>query len=428
MALVAVTLAMASASTLARAASWHVVASFGRGGVAGLPVRERRREPPNQGAASPPERFRSLLIPGPDGSVYVGGYAHSRPGAFLVAQLSARGTLMRSFGEGGVMAVPVVRWFHTDPPRMLALPGGGFLIVGLDQADQLAVVRLSSHGELDRGFGHDGVAHYALPHARHFTIVTAATVEPDGDVLVVYQRELPQPVNQPRVPEGQGNGAIQYVRLLASGALDRSFGTDGSLAATGAKVELIEGESGTLGACAEALAPSGTLLVAYQNLAPEELTPDGVVAPNFAGESAPRFCEGLFALPGGSIEGVSAPEVGVSGSEVARVTAGGTPESAFGHAGVTRIDPTTEAAAVAPSGELFLAGRSGQALVLAGVLANGGADPALAGAKGAQFSVQLPRAAGTVPGNEEKPSWEVLAVAGGLTIRVGEELVRLAGP
>jgi hypothetical protein len=333
------------------------------------------------------------------------------------------------------MTVPAVHWFNQDPPRMLALAGGNLLIVGLDQADRLVAVRLTSLGKPDRGFGHDGVAQYTFAHARHLMIVTAATVEPNGDILAVYQRELPQPLNQPRVPEGQGNGAIQYVRLLPSGALDRSFGTGGFLAATGEKVGLIEGESGTLGACAETLATSGTLLVAYENFALEELSPAGAVVTSFAnsptaqmpGASVPpfeakngdHFCNGLFILAGGSVEGISGVEIG-------RLMPGGLPEDAFGTAGSTRIDVPTEAAAVAPDGETFAAGQSKRALVLTGILANGQPDPALGGSSGHRFAVEVPRAAGSVPGNEEKPTWEVLPVGNGLFIRIGEEIVRLS--
>jgi hypothetical protein len=431
---------LASAATPAQAASLHPLASFGRSGVAGLPVRERRQEQPNQGAPPPPERDRSLLAPGPQGSVFVGGYAQSRPGAFLLARVSASGRLVRGFGDGGVISVSAVRWRKQDPPRLLALPGGGLLVVGLNQADQLAVVRVSALGRLVSGFGKNGVAQYTLAHARRLTIVTAATVEPDGDVLAVYQRELPQPPNGPRVPEGQGNGHIGYVRLLATGALDTSFGKGGFLVATGEKAELgIEGESGTVGACGETLATDGTLLVAYEGAALEELSPAGAVVPSFGDDRVEQtatvvqtknpfsFCLGMFALAGDAVEGISGLESGAKGATVTRLTPAGKPESAFGAAGATRIDITAEAAAVAPDGETFAVGQSAGKLVVAGVLTDGQLDAALGGAGGERFAVNVPRAAGTVPGDEERPTWEVLPIGGGLTIRVGEELVRLGG-
>jgi hypothetical protein len=442
--LAAAALVSATGAGAAHASAWHLASSFGRNGVAGLPVRERAAEPPNQGASSPPERFRSLVVPGPQGSVFVGGYANSRPGSFLITRMSASGRLITRFGHGGVTVVPAIRWVKQAPPRMLELPGGSLLIVGIDRADMLVAVRLNALGAPDRGFGHDGVAQYKVADRHGFSIVTAAVVEPDGDILAAYQKELPQPSSSsPRVPEGQGNGAIVYVRMLASGALDRSFGHAGFLDSSGEKVGFIEGESGTIGACGETLSTSGSLLVAYEGFALEELSPAGAVVtgfgddpstsakeqntdlPSFEAKNSFHFCHGLFALAGGAVEGIAGLETGV-GSAVVRLTPAGLPESAFGKSGVTNIDVPVEAAAIASNGETYTTGESGRSLVLTGILANGEADPALGGAKGQRFAVNVPRATGGVPGDEEAPTWEVLPVSGGLVIRVGEELVRLA--
>jgi hypothetical protein len=441
-ALAATALGSAAAAGPAQATAWHLVSSFGRNGVAGLSVRERSAAPPNQGASPPPERFRSLVVPGPQGSVFVGGYANSRPGAFLVSRMSPSGRLVTRFGHGGVAVVPAVRWVLQAPPRMLALPGGGVLIVGIDRADMLVAVRLNALGVPDRGFGHDGVAQYKVAGRHGYSIVTAAVVEPGGDVLAAYQKELPQPpVSSPRVPEGQGNGAIVYIRLLPGGALDHSFGQGGFLHASGEKVGFIEGESGTVGACGETLSTSGSLLVAYENLALEELSPAGAVVtsfgddpgtdelnttvPAFESKNPFHFCHGLFALPEGGVEGIASLETGV-GSEVERLTPAGVPERAFGKNGATRIDVPVEAAAIASNGETYAAGESGRSLVLTGILPNGQADPALGGVKGRRIGVKVPRPTGEVPGDEEAPTWEVLPVSGGLVIRVGEELIRLA--
>jgi len=425
-------LALAAPVPLACASAWHLDASFGRRGVADLPVRERLREPPNQGAPGPPERYRSLLVAGPQGSVFVGGYAEHKPGAFLLSRISSSGRLLESFGHGGVMTVPAIFWIKRAPPRMLALPGGGLLIVGLDKTDQLAAVRVTASGGLDRGYGRGGVAHYSLLRAHGFTIITAAVVQPDGDLLVVYQKELPQPENQPRVPEGQGNGSIHYVRLLPSGALDSAFGNGGLVAAQHPEVSLLEGESGTVGACAETLSPGGSLLIAYEGFALEEFSPAGQLVENFGedpvesakgpeeAKNAFHFCNGLFSLPGGSVEGVD-------GREIVRLTPSGTPEGAFGEDGTVTVDGPSEAATVASGGETFTVGPSGRALLLTGILPNGRPDPALGARAGQRFPVALPRAAGSVPGEEEKPTWEVLALPHALLIRAGRDLVRLNG-
>ena len=109
------------------------------------------------------------------------------------------------------------------------------------------------------------MADYRLPVHHGFAIVTAATVEPNGDILAAYQREAPQPVNEPAIPAGLGEGQIGLVRLLASGALDRSFGSGGFLQAPG-QTPVLAGYpgSGAGFACGQSLAPAGTLLLAYE--------------------------------------------------------------------------------------------------------------------------------------------------------------------
>jgi hypothetical protein len=410
-------------ATIAHASSWHVNVSFGNHGVAGLPVRERLGEPPNQGAPSPPERYRSLLIAGPKGSVFVGGYANSKPGAFLLSRVSATGKLVTSFGHGGVLTVPAIYWYKQAPPRLLAGASGGLLVVGINHRDQFVTVKLNANGQLDHAFGHNGIAQYNMLNSHHFTIVTAAALQANGNILAVYQKELPQPENQPRVPEGQGNGAIRYLELLPSGALDRTFANNGYQSASGAKPQLIEGESGTIGACAETLAANGSLLVAYQNLGLEQLSPAGTVVSSLRNTTY-HFCNGLFALPDGGVEGIAPSETG-SGSEVTRLTAGGTPQPEFGTAGTTRIRLPAQAATIATNGETFTAGQSQHQLVLSGILPNGQPDPTLGGASGRAFSVRPPHGAGSVPGNEEAPTWEMLATANTITIRIGEEVARL---
>jgi uncharacterized delta-60 repeat protein len=424
---------LTAGATGASAANWHLQASFGLSGVARLPVRERLQEEAPSAIPVPPERDRSLLAAGPAGSVLIGGYAKSRPGVFLLARLSAKGALDRGFGRDGVLVVPGVHWFHTDPPRLVALADGGVLVVGLNGSDQLAAVRIGSQGTIDRSFGHGGVAAHALARSHRFTIVTAATIEPDGDLLAVYQKELPQPVNQPRVPEGQGNGSIDYVRLLRSGALDSSFGADGFLTAEHPEVHLLEGESGTVGACAEALSPGGSLLIAYEWSGIEELGPNGALQGSFAvdpipspkGYELPAFetkngfhlCQGLAVLPDGSIEGAE-------GRRVARLTVQGTPDTSFGTSGVATVGSPPEALAVAPDGETFAVWERSRKLVVAGILANGQPDPALGGVAGESFPVELPLRRG--PNGDEPPSWELLAKDDALTVRMGEQLIRLS--
>lgn len=425
------TLAMLMASaTLARAGAWHLDTSFGKHGVAGLPVREGGYDhlygpgPGDQGV---------LLSAGPRGSVFVGGYAHSKPGAFLVAHMSARGKLVKGFGDGGLLSVPAIYSLPEQPPRLLALGGGGLLIVGLDRARQLVVVRLSSHGQLDHAFGHDGIAQYTLANTQRHAILAGASVEPNGDILAGYFRsEVPQPENQPMITHGLGVGPFELVRLLPSGRLDASFGHAGFLVSAGPSPATGEGvacevtiasDGSTLLAYEQAYAPSGSGLPAIQ-----EVGPSGANIPSFGDGGAaylpivPVFegvdtvvCGGLFALANGEVEASFG-----GGGQLFRFTSTGAPNLTFGTAGHTSAGPTEMGLAVAGDGETFALDSAGT-LTVGGTLSNGAPDQALGGRMGMRFPIKLPR----VGPDEQGQVVEMLPINGGLYVLVGETIMRL---
>ncbi len=416
----------------ASAGSWQLSSAFGRGGVAGLPLREH-------GAGT-------LLARGPQGSLFVGGYANRQPGSLLVTRISAAGRLVRGFGEGGVLTVPAVHAFAQDPPRLLAPADGGVLVVGLDGDDDLVAVRLSARGALVRSFGHDGVARYALSGVRGFAVITAAAVEPDGDLVAVYQHEVPQPVNEPGIPRGLGEGPIELVRLLPSGARDGSFGHGGALTVGGGTPVLAGYPGSGLGwACATTLAADGSILLAYEQAvlasgageapAVQMLDPAGADAVGFGsagavflpvapkvGATTSSLCDGLFALPGGAVEASFGGE-GPNSRQVDlfRFTAAGAADGTFDGSGHATLRAPVAALAVGAGGETFSAGTAGRALVVGGTLANGRPDPAL-GSSGKRFAVSPSPGSGA----GEPPTLELLAGASTLVVRVGEELVRLS--
>jgi uncharacterized delta-60 repeat protein len=414
------------------APAWHLDSSFGRHGLAGVPFREEGIEslyPPGPGSTG------SLLAQGPHESLFVGGYANRQPGSFLVARMSARGTLERQFGDGGAVALPAIYSTPQHPPRMFALPAGKLLVVGLDRAHRLTLVRLTARGRPDRAFGHDGVAQYSLPGAHGHAILVGAAVEPNGRILVVYYpREVPQPVNEPRITPGLGAGPLKLVRLLPSGALDPSFGKAGFLTASGQPPAIGEGS-----ACGVTVAPDGSVLLAYEqaavpsgNLAQapavQELSPTGADAPGFGsagvaylpspasrGGVSSVLLGGLFALAQGRVE-VSFGGAG----QLFRLSALGTPENTFGASGHTGAGPAEDALALAPDGETFALDDPNQ-LALSGTLASGAPDPALGGRKGMRFAANLPgRRAG-----EEQQALALLAANSTLSILVGEQIVRV---
>lgn len=409
------------------AARWHLDGAFGRGGVAGLPLRESAKG--------------SLLAPGPGGSTFVGGFARQRAGAVLVARMSASGTLVKAFGGSGVVTLPTIHWYSSSPPRLVSAGGGRLLLIGLDRTDRLTVARLDASGHLDRGFGHDGVAVYAFPHRDGFTITTAASVEPSGDVVVAYQREAPQQVNEPAIPRGLGEGPLALARILPSGALDRSFGHGGFLAVTAATPALV-GYPGAGGgwACEQALAPDGSLVLSYEQAlaaggsmtpgpALQKLEPSGEDAASYGSHGevslpfAPRtagatsdLCDGLFALRDGSVEAAFGGEGEDSRMvDLFRFTPTGALDTAFAGSGHVTLGAPVAALATA-GGEVFSVGSSSGRLVVSGILAGGAADHALGGASGERFGVRIAGEPSTV---------EALGGSNGLIVRAGEELVRV---
>jgi hypothetical protein len=426
------TLAAGLSATLAQAASWHLDTAFGKRGVAGLPVREGGFEhfytpgPGDQGA---------LLASGPKGSVFVGGFAHSKPGAFLLARMSAQGKLVTGFGHGGLITVPAIYARPEHPPRMFALGGGGLLVVGLNRTHQLAVVRLSANGQPDRAFGHAGVAQYVLASTHGHAIVAGASLEAGGHILIGYFRsEVPQPSNEPAITYGLGAGPLGLVRLLPSGGLDPSFGSAGFLTAGGPPPETGEGV-----ACDVTIANSGSVLLAYEQAflpggkgsespAVQELGPTGADAPGF-GDAGIAYlastpvvegvdsivCGGLFALANGEVEASFG-----GGGELFRFTSAGLPNPAFGSSGHTSSSRRVVDMALGANGETF-ALVSIDPLVVIGTLASGTPDPRLGGKAGMHFPVKLARS----PRGEEHPVVELLPVNGGLDLLVGESLVRV---
>ena len=436
-ALACVVAVAACGASATHATPWHLVSTFGRHGVAGLPFRE---EASDSLYAPGPGDEGSLLAPGPQGSLFVGGYANSKKGSFLVARMSARGKLVTSFGSSGVTVVPAIYAIPQQPPRMFALRAGKLLIVGFDRAGHLTAVRLTGRGQADRSFGHGGVAEYKLSDAHGPTILAAVAVESDGDILAVYQKEAPQSVNEPRIAEGLGEGAIHLVRLLPSGALDSSFGESGFLTAAGQTPALV-GYPGSGGgwACAETIASDGVLLLAYEQAAVpngaggefpavQALGPTGGDAPSFGDHGAvylpftpdanSELCDGLFALPGGRVEaGFGGHGPNTPGVELFRFSPSGPLESAFGGSGHVTLSVPVAALALGGEGETFSVGTSGSELVVDGVLSSGTFDPALGGEKGERFAANLHRLNGDTV--------EALPDSESVNVRVGEELVRL---
>jgi hypothetical protein len=292
---------------------------------------------------------------------------------------------------------------------------------------------LSSRGQPDHAFGHDGVAQHTLANTNGHAILAGASVEPGGDILVGYFRsEVPQPENQPMITHGLGVGSLELVRLLPSGSLDSSFGHAGFLTVTGPSPATGEGvacevtiaaDGSALLAYEQAYAPSGSGLPAIQEVGPSGVTTsgfgdDGVAylpfVPVFEGVDT-LVCGGLFALASGEVEASFG-----GGGQLFRFTSAGAPNLAFGTAGHTSAGPRALDLAVAGDGETFALDSAGT-LTVGGTLASGAPDPTLGGKTGTRFPAKLPR----VRPEDQGQVVEMLPANGGLYVLVGETIMRL---
>lgn len=192
----------------------------------------------------------SLLAPGPQRSVFVGGTRACPPpqepvcheSQLVIARVSTHGGLVAGFGRKGTITLPVAE------AHIFALKGGKLLIAGKNRLGYLALTRLDANGRLDPSFAHDGDVQHSLRGRE----LKAVGVERDGDILVVSQE----------TGHTVFGGAITLLRLLPSGALDRTFGDDGYLTPAGAASTVAP--TGSVRDLA--FTPSGSILLLVEDL------------------------------------------------------------------------------------------------------------------------------------------------------------------
>jgi uncharacterized delta-60 repeat protein len=174
-------------------------------------------------AAAPPTgggSYFSKLLLRPNGSIVALGGAVSQTQLF-VAQYTPTGALDSTFGTGGVVTTP--------PPQ-----GSGVIVDALLQPDGMIVaggssdyqsdagtwvyllnlVRYTTTGTLDPGFGTGGIAAPPNLGMGSFTILSLARQSTGAIVAALYSTGTPSP-------------AFYLLRYTSAGVLDATFGTNG---------------------------------------------------------------------------------------------------------------------------------------------------------------------------------------------------------
>jgi uncharacterized delta-60 repeat protein len=128
-----------------------------------------------------------------------------------VTRLNGNGTVARSFGNRGSVAIP-------KATAAAVLSNGKILVL----SEELSITRLLSDGKRDSSFGRAGQVVLSFGPASFFDqMATAMAVMPNGRIAIAG-----------RTQEDAGGragilGTDVFVRLLPNGALDNSFGDGG---------------------------------------------------------------------------------------------------------------------------------------------------------------------------------------------------------
>jgi len=315
---------------------------------------------------------RVVGLPGGGAILVGGGFPGGR--GFYAAALTSTGSLDPSFGSRGVARVKVGR--RVIPLQLLRQPDGKLVVVASDGSGdrRLVLVRLNANGALDQTFGSGGVG--ATPVATGCDGCTTGALTPDGGIILTGE------------PPGTGSSPSWIVvRLTAAGAVDQSFGHEGTITipgtgASGYDVSVLgDGAIITLGVVNLKAAKTSIAMLT-------RLRPDGLPAFDFNGGTPAD-------LPSGS--GASAMLVYPDGSVVIggrsalfRYTSVGAPDPGFGNGGVARIGALPDALQLLPAagGATIVVGpgdRPNSSLRVVRIAANGGLDPSLGGPTGVLY-------------------------------------------
>lgn len=214
----------------------------------------------------------------------------------ILTRLDVAGNLDTSFGNNGRVYLDPSTERSSELHWLTQQPDGKLVGAGSVGAD-MAVVRLTADGALDRGFGEDGVVRIPLGPDDAFGSATAVAVQPDGKIVIGGTLRFLCDLDDPACAEIVD---AVLVRVSPDGSLDASFGAAGVVTfdAYGARTAIAPG-----GLVVE---PAGTILV--------------------GGDSG--------FVTGGDSQFVDDVRYGF----IARFTANGALDTSFGNAGITLID------------------------------------------------------------------------------------------
>jgi uncharacterized delta-60 repeat protein len=168
-----------------------------------------------------------------DGSAVVGANSPNPvQNRVLIARFTPTGSIDTTFGTGGTGQTIFAGNGEANPRDLVARPGGGYFVPGqgfaavTSESDSM-VVAFNAAGQLDTTFNGTGFTMTDVGHRP--AVANASALQSDGKLVAVGRICTPNICSTG--PNSLDKSVV--VRYLASGALDTSFGTGGSVTITG---------------------------------------------------------------------------------------------------------------------------------------------------------------------------------------------------
>ena len=309
----------------------------------------------------------------PDGRILVTGFAPlgvSGRSDMMVARLLADGTLDTSFAGGAGMATFDFGTWNDAASRVLVQANGSLLLAGrvgnnLSNGDptDFAVLRLTAAGQIDTAYGSNGWARANV--AGGYDVPRGAVLAADGGVVLAGRV----------ASSGGADGDVGLVKFTAAGQPDPAFGANGN-----GTVRVITTEHDE--ARDIILMPDGRMLVVGERDVPgvpgavfelwlARLLANGQLDTSFgsggvATLATPMRGYAVAVQADGAVWAAGeTPSANGSSADfgLARFTAAGQPDGAFGSGGLLVVDlfggfDTPGALLLQPDGRLVIAGRA----------------------------------------------------------------------
>lgn len=199
------------------------------------------------GMVTTPDLQVTSVLAQPDGDVVVAGFVPSKFPSLVLVRYQSDGTLDPAFGQGGIERVPR----PSLTPGRIALGADGAIVAAVTETTKrptggaiqwLGAAKFTPEGVLDPGFGTAGVVLAPFPRTAGGVGIQ---IQPDGRILVVGQSPLRSRDQDPQ---------FALARFTADGAMDTSFGSDGTVMTSFSSCDPAQ-------ATAVALQPNGKIVV-----------------------------------------------------------------------------------------------------------------------------------------------------------------------